>query len=177
MVFKSSTSEIENNFLKLCSEVAEDIELNIYDLNYIKGSQTLNVFVEDPNTGTALIEDCAKMDRALTPFIDELKWMPAELILVVSSPGMFRELNRIEHFVAVVDKQIQIQLTKKFSEISNVQASKKMMGSKKLIGTLIKCTEESIELEIDDKSNSRKIEFNFNDIKKANLEPSINSSH
>lgn len=91
-------SGVELKFFELCQKVIPENGLKLYDLEYQPAQQLLRVYVYDPSTKTAVIEDCVKIDRALTPFIEEESWIPDALVLEVSSPGIYRHLSQKEHF-------------------------------------------------------------------------------
>ena len=92
-------------------------DLEIYDLEYLSGQSILRIYVQDPKTKSAVIEDCIKLDHALTEHIEDLEWMPGELTLEVSSPGMFRDLRCKDHFDAVAGEMVELVLFKDFDSI------------------------------------------------------------
>ena len=153
--------------------ITEEIGLELYDINYVQGSQTLKVYIEDPETQTAVIDDCMKMDRALSPSIEEFDWIPEALVLEVSSPGMFRELNQVSHFKAVLEEQIMLQTSLKLENFTQEEISKKVAGTKKFTGILLKAEDDYIVVSLEDKKKITELNINYKDIKKANLEPSI----
>lgn len=165
MVIREERTGIERKFYDLCSQVCEQEGLELYDLDYFPGNSELRVFIRDKETKTALIEDCVKIDRALTPHIDTLEWMPAELTLEVSSPGVYRVLNQHQHFEECVGDTIQIVLKKK---LEGEDLPKKLAGNKKILGILTEKSPESIILEVEE----NKITLLLKDIAKANLEMS-----
>lgn len=158
---------IEAKFFELCSKVVPENGLKLYDMEYVSGSYTLKVFVLDEATSSAVIEDCVKIDRALTPFLDELEWVPEQLILEVSSPGMFRDLKSLEHFQASLDQIISVTITGKLPELAVVGASKKVANAKKFRGLLKEVSDKQIIIDIDGFSLPIEVE----QIKKANLDP------
>jgi ribosome maturation factor RimP len=167
MELSKKRSGVEEKFYNLCSKVVPDNGLKLYDMEYVAGSYTLKVFIFDEKTGTAVIEDCVKIDRALTPFIDELDWVPDELILEVSSPGMFRELKNLEHFQSAIGEIISCTITGKLDSEMATKVPKKLMGAKKFRGKLESVTETNITLNIKD----FQLPLAFEQIKKASLDP------
>jgi ribosome maturation factor RimP len=157
---------MDKKFFELCSKVVTTEGLQIYDMDYLYGSHELRLYIVDPETGSAVIEDCIKVDKALTPFIDEEEWMPKELTLEVSSPGVYRNMTSVEHFEAVRGELVQLVLKQKLEEKVSEGLSKKLKGQKKVIAQLVDVTDEGVEIELED----IKINFKYDEIKKANLE-------
>ncbi len=162
-------SGIELKFYELCTKIVEAEGLKIYDLNYVAGSSTLRLFIFNPQTKTAQIDECVRVDRAFSPFAEELEWIPESLILEVSSPGVFRELASLEHFQWVNGERIKLTVGKPISDEQFPQAPKSLKGSKKVIGILRQVDADSIVVEVEGISLS----FSFEQIRKANLEPEI----
>ncbi len=166
MIIDKEKNGIEKRFNDLCQEVVPGQGLSLYDLNYIPGNTKLCIFVINDATGSADIEDCVKVDRALSPYLEE-DWVPNNLTLEVSSPGVFRNLACRAHFENAIDDNVEIVLTKKltFSDLP-----KKLKGQRKIIAKLKKFNEEEVELVVDD--------YNFNvrfeDLKKVTLHSDIN---
>jgi ribosome maturation factor RimP len=170
MVLKEERTGIEKKFFEVCAPLCEELGYEIYDLDYIKGSYTLRIFILNPETGTALIEDCSNVDRSMTPIVEEAEWMPKELVLEVSSPGMFRHLNTVDHFLMSLDKEIQISLKKRLTIENYPTLPKALKGERKFVGKLNRATETAITITAFD----FELEINYEDIKKANLEPALN---
>ena len=158
---------IEAKFYELCSKVIPENGLQLYDMEYVSGSYTLKVFVMDEKTSSAVIEDCVKIDRALTPFIDELEWVPEQLVLEVSSPGMFRDLKSLEHFQSAINQIISVTIIGKLTQEVLAGVSKKIANAKKFRGLLRKVSDKEIIIDIEGLSLPIAIE----QVKKANLDP------
>lgn len=157
---------MDKKFFELCSKVVTTEGLEVYDMDYLYGSHELRLYVVDPETGSAVIDDCIKIDNALTPYIDEEEWMPSELTLEVSSPGVYRGLTCVEHFEAACGELVQLVLKKKLEEKVPNGLPKKIANQKKVIATLVEATNEGIVIELEE----NKINFIYDEIKKANLE-------
>ncbi len=158
---------IEQKFYSLCQTVVEsDCNLKLYDLEYIPGNQLLRLFIMDPETNSAVIEDCMKVDRALTPFIEEEEWMPSELVLEVSSPGVYRHLREKSHFEAAIGKNIGLQLRQKLDQLKYADLPKRVLSQRNITGELLACNGETLTI----KYQEKEIEIEFNNLKKAHLE-------
>lgn len=172
MVLRQERKGMEKKFFELCSKVVKDENLDLYDLDYIPGSHQLRVFILDPSTGTAVLEDCVKVDRAMTPYIDEADWMPEELVLEVSSPGLYRQLRELSHFETAVGQKVKLVMTKKFGEFfSDIELPKRISKEKTVVMTLCEAHEDSLTVEFED----IKLNIKYDWIKKANLETELDN--
>ncbi|MBC96444.1 MAG: hypothetical protein CME63_01735 [Halobacteriovoraceae bacterium] len=168
---------MEKRFFELCSQLVKEHGLSLYGLDYRPGQQLLCLYIENPETKTAVLEDCVLIDRAMTPFVEEEEWMPSELTLEVSSPGVYRDIFEARQFGELVGERISFSLTPKIDDsmilaTGDSKALKKWMGQKKVIGYLIEFNEGEEQIIISPElESSIKVAIKVEDIKKANVEP------
>jgi len=167
MEIKEERNGIELKFYNLCQKVVEEQNLKLYDLEYLPGSGELRVYVMDEKTGSAVIDDCVKVDRAFDPYLEE-DWVPETLTLQVSSPGVFRKLKNREHFVAAKGEEIKLQVEKQLGKLVT-DAPKEIAGDKKVICLLEDVLADKLLL----KYKEFVFEMPFKEIKKANVEANI----
>lgn len=174
MVLRGERKGIEKKFFELSTRVVEEQGLKVYDLDYLPGTYELRLYIYDPESGTAQIEDCVRIDQAMTPFIEEEEWVPSKLTLEVSSPGLYRQLTTKEHFEGAVGEKVSLQLMKKLQDVVSDEVgetlSRKVRGEKKVVAPLTEVNEEGISVELEQQNVAH---LSFNDIKKANLETDI----
>lgn len=156
MEILSSRNSAEQRYWEICTKVVKENALELYDLEYISSNATLRVFIYDPKTKTAVIEDCVKIDRAMTPYLEE-DWVADNIILEVSSPGMFRPLRMHEHFDLAMNQMIMCVLAGKVEGIKG----------NKVRGQLVGFDKNGIKLKI----NDSEFTLSFENIKKVNLDP------
>jgi ribosome maturation factor RimP len=93
------------------AQVAESVckveGVELYWLDYRRGSGTavVRVFIDKP--GGVTISDCERVSNALEPRFDEL--ILHRYFLEVSSPGIERQLHTEEHFRRVVGELIRVK--------------------------------------------------------------------
>lgn len=172
MVLRGPRSGMELKFYDIALKVLSDLGLEMYDLEWNAPSGELRLFIMDPKTKTALIEDCVKVDRAFSPYIDGETWMPENLTLEVSSPGLFRYLTSVEHFRGVIGEEITLALVKKIDESLYPDFPKVLRNNLKIKVKLLEVKDESIVFD----ARGVKVEIPFTQIKKANLETDFNTS-
>src|SRR4051812_29654391 len=85
--------------LELLDPVAEAAGYEIVRLRLMGGSERrrLQIMAERPD-GEMVIEDCAKLSRALSEVLDAADPITGEYTLEVSSPGVDRPLTRPKDF-------------------------------------------------------------------------------
>src|SRR5271156_3081555 len=73
-------------------------------------TKTLQVMAERPD-GQMDVEDCAKLSRALSEFLDAEDPIEGEYVLEVSSPGIDRPLTRISDFARWAGHEARLDLS------------------------------------------------------------------
>jgi len=164
-----SRDGLEKKFFDLCYKVVGDEGLRLYDMDYLSGSHLLRVYIMNEKTKSATLDDCVRVDHALTPFMDSESWMPEELTLEVSSPGVYRGLKNLDHFEMALGDEIKLEFFTVLDVKLRPQLPKSVWGQKKIRGPLKSISSEGLVLLIDDKE----LDFKFSEIKKANLDPEI----
>ena len=106
---KVTREGIEKKFFEMCLECVEAQGLELYDLEYIKGQKTLRLFIMNKETKTANLDDCILVDRSLTPYFEENTWIPEDVTLEVSSPGIYKKLRLKEHFEMVLGERVKLK--------------------------------------------------------------------
>jgi ribosome maturation factor RimP len=163
-------SAIEQKFYDLSLKIVGELSLVLYDMEWIPGSGDLRLFIMDPLTKTANLEDCIRVDRATTPYFESETWMPENVTLEVSSPGLFRELRNIAHFETVIGEDVSLTLSKAISEEQSLDFPKSLRNNLKLKAKLLSISEEKIKVEVKEII----LEIPFEQIKRANLETNLN---
>ena len=118
-----------------------------------RSNQTLRIYI-DKNEGIS-VEDCEMVSKHVSKVLDTVNGFSENYILEVSSPG----LNR--HFFFC--EQYQDYL----GQIVDVRSKEMIAGQGHFRGTLLKVTEQSIYLQMEDQADPILIEFE--NIKKAKL--------
>lgn len=167
MVLRGERTGMEKRFFELCERVIPEQGLELYDLDYLPGSGELRVFIRNPQTQTAQLEDCMRVDRALSPSLEE-DWTPEKLTLEVSSPGLFRPLRTVAHFQETVGEMVSLQLAQKLEDEGLSKATK---STKKIVALLKEVAPEGIKIELE----GQVVSLAFDQIKKANLETDLST--
>ncbi|MBY0517360.1 MAG: hypothetical protein K2P81_10650 [Bacteriovoracaceae bacterium] len=158
---------LEKKFWELCTPVVQEQGLFLYDLEYLSGQKLLRLYVMNPETKSAVIEDCVKVDHALTPFFESEDWMPAEVTLEVGSPGVYRNVSTLAHFQMGVGEIHSVTITGSLDLTLNPGLSKKLASAKKFRGELVEAKPDSVTLKTEDGT----VLISLSSIKNAQLDP------
>lgn len=95
---RGKTAE-DHQLLELLDPIAHAAGYEIVRLRLMGGDRArrLQVMAEDVN-GSMLVEDCARLARALSQVLDAVDPISGEYALEVSSPGIDRHLTRLKDF-------------------------------------------------------------------------------
>ena len=73
------------------------------------GARRLQIMAERPD-GTMLVEDCARLARAISQILDAADPIGGDYLLEVSSPGIDRPLTRLEDFTTYEGCEARIEI-------------------------------------------------------------------
>jgi ribosome maturation factor RimP len=98
--------------LELLDPVAEAAGYEIVRLRLMGGAETrrLQIMAERAIDGDMVVEDCARLSRALSEVLDAADPISGEYTLEVSSPGVDRPLTRLEDFEAYEGHEVKLEL-------------------------------------------------------------------
>ena len=106
-------ANIEEKVEKLVKEPIEKIGYKLYDVEYSKEGKDyfLRIFIDKDN-GIDL-NDCEKVNDAISDILDEANYIKEQYFLEVSSPGIERILRKDKHLEENIGEEINIRLFKK----------------------------------------------------------------
>lgn len=106
-------ANIEEKVEKLVKEPIEKIGYKLYDVEYNKEGKDyfLRIFIDKDN-GIDL-NDCEKVNDAISNILDEANYIKEQYFLEVSSPGIERILRKDKHLEENIGEEINIRLFKK----------------------------------------------------------------
>ena len=162
---------LEKKFFHMCEPVVQEAGYRLYDLEYITGQKLLRLYIQDPRTGSAVIEDCIKVDHALSEPFEKESWIPEEVVLEVSSPGVFRHLVNFEHFKLSLNEMIAVVIMGQLSDEQATGAPKGLKSEKKFRGKLLEANKEDYVIEV----KGFNLKLTYKQTKKVNLDPDLKS--
>jgi ribosome maturation factor RimP len=107
---RAKTAE-DARLIELLDPVAEAAGYEIVRLRLMGGGvqRRLQIMAETP-AGEMVVEDCARLSRALSAVLDAADPISGEYVLEVSSPGIDRPLTRLQDFETYEGYEAKIEL-------------------------------------------------------------------
>ncbi len=138
----------------ILADYLPDNGYSLYHSEFVKEGRDwfLRIYI-DKNEGPMSTSDCETISRYLSDKLDECDPIERNYYLVVSSPGIDRELYTPEHYRMFIGSDVDIHLYKAVN------------GDKTLTGKLISYDEEKLSIE----TNGEQIELPLNEISKTRL--------
>ncbi len=147
-------ANIEEKVESLLKPTIENLGYELYDVIYEKEAKDyyLRIFIDTPE-GISL-EDCEKVNDAISDMLDEANYIKDAYFLEVSSPGIERVIRKDKHLEESLEKEITINLFKPINlEEDTKQNSKikKLKSLKQIDGILKSFNENEICLIVENK--------------------------
>lgn len=134
----SKKNDYEKKTSELITPILEELELELYDVEYVKeaGDYFLRVYIDKADGVT--IDDCVEVSRRMNEILDREDYIDDAYTFEVSSPGVERVLKKDKHFRAAIGSEIVVKL---YKSIDN---------KKELQGILSSFDEKTLTLNIED---------------------------
>lgn len=131
-------AKIEEKIEELVTKPITDLGYRVYDVMYVKEGKDnfLRIFI-DNDKGISL-DDCEKVNDAITDMLDEADLIKDQYFLEISSPGVERNIRKDKHFEESIGKEVNIKL---FKPLENKE--------KEITGILKGFDKETVKIETD----------------------------
>ena len=107
---RGKTAE-DHRLLELLDPVAEAAGFEIVRLRLMGGTSARRLqIMAEREDGAMLVEDCAKLARALSAVLDAADPIAGDYLLEVSSPGIDRPLTRLRDFAAYEGFEARLEI-------------------------------------------------------------------
>lgn len=148
-------ANIEEKIENRLSLIINDLGYKLYDVQYAKEGKDyfLRIFIEKEN-GIIDLDDCEKVNNAITDILDEDDYIKEQYFLEVSSTGVEKMIRKEKH------------LTENIGELVTIRLFKQVDGYKEYVGKLIEFNDEILKIELDDNSIIDLERKNISQIKK-----------
>ena len=136
-------ASIEERVESLVKEPINNLGYNLYDVMYVKEGKDyfLRIFIDNEN-GIDL-NDCEKVNDAISDLLDNANYIKEQYFLEVSSPGIERIIRKDEHLNQNIGEKVSIKLFKALN------------GKKEYIGILKRYDSNIVEIEDKDLIRNR----------------------
>ncbi len=171
-----SRTGLEEKFYNACKEIVLNEGFILYDFDYLASQKIVRIFIMNEETNSADLEDCVKVDRALTPVFEENTWIPDDIVLEVSSPGVYRKLKTKEHFNWSLGKRIHVKFRGTPLEFEGDKKVQKFLNGKVLTGVLESISDDEnfkLKIETEFKGDHFPVVIENEQIIRAQLEPEL----
>ena len=140
-------ANIEEKVENLVEPIINQLGYELYDVEYAKEGKNyfLRIFIDKTEGGIDL-NDCEKVNDAITDKLDEANYIKEQYFLEVSSPGIEKILRKDKHLAQNIGEEIQIKLFKKDKT-----------GKKEYKGKLKEYNQETITIEENTKIERKNI--------------------
>lgn len=131
-------AKIEEKIEELVTKPITDLGYRVYDVMYVKEGKDnfLRIFIYN-DKGISL-DDCEKVNDAITDMLDEADLIKDQYFLEISSPGVERNIRKDKHFEESIGKEVNIKL---FKPLENKE--------KEITGILKNFDKETVKIETD----------------------------
>lgn len=111
---RAKTSE-DRKLIEIFDPIANELGLDIVRVrlmgsNRPGGARRLQIMAERQSDGDINVNQCARLSRALSTFLDEADPISGDYVLEVSSPGIDRPLTRLKDFETFEGFEARIEL-------------------------------------------------------------------
>jgi ribosome maturation factor RimP len=110
MEIKNTAEEIIDKIKELVRPMADEMGLELVDVEYKTGGDFLRVFIDRPGQGVAM-EDCSALSRRISAELDANDPIPHPYNLEVSSPGLDRPLKKSEDFMRYAGRPVKVVIS------------------------------------------------------------------
>lgn len=140
-------SKVEEKVEELVAKTINDLGYDVYDVMYVKEGKDnyLRIFID--NSEGISLEDCEKVNNAITDMLDDANYIKDQYFLEISSPGIERHIRKEKHLQQSIGEDVYV---KTFDIISNLK-------SKEITGVLKEFDENSILIELDNDTENENI--------------------
>lgn len=132
-------ANIEEKIENRVSPIIKDLGYNLYDVQYAKEGKDyfLRIFIEKEN-GDINLDDCEKVNDAITDILDEDDYIKEQYFLEVSSTGVEKMIRKEKHLKENIGNLITIKLFKPVD------------GEKEYVGKLKEYNENTLTIELEE---------------------------
>ena len=118
-------TNLEKKIEQCIQPIIEDqLAYELYDVLYVKEGKDyyLRILIDSPHGDGISLDDCEKVNNAITDLLDEKDFIKQAYYLEVSSSGLERNLRSNKHFQKYLGQQVEVKL------YQNIQNTKVLQG-------------------------------------------------
>lgn len=144
----------DHALLEAFDPIAESLGLAIVRVRLMgasrsDGARKLQIMAERLVDKDINVNECARLSRALSVYLDEVDPIEGEFVLEVSSPGIDRPLTRLEDFIAYEGFEARLELDRVAE------------GRKRFRGFLVGLDEGHVAIDLDGEEETTLVPFDW----------------
>ena len=148
---RAKTSE-DRKLLDLFDPIAESLGLDIVRVRLMGslkpgGARRLQIMAERKSDGDINVNECARLSRKISAFVEEADPIAGEYVLEISSPGIDRPLTRLKDFETFEGYEARLELDR-LAE-----------GRKRFRGRLAGIEDDHVAIDLDGEDETAMIPF------------------
>ncbi len=150
---RAKTTE-DRKLLDIFDPIAESLGLDIVRVRLMGsqkpgGARRLQIMAERKSDGDINVNECARLSRKISAFLDEADPIAGDYVLEVSSPGVDRPLTRLQDFDTFEGYEARLELDR-LAE-----------GRKRFRGKLAGIEDDHIAIDLDGEEETAMIPFSW----------------
>ncbi len=97
---------------EIVKQIVEDNGFRLYDIEITEedSHKYYRIYIQKPDGSSVNLDECALINRIISPIFDVEEPMSESYFLEVSSPGVERPLKTAEHFKNSVGEKVKLKL-------------------------------------------------------------------
>lgn len=147
-------AKVEEKIENIVKEPIERLGYELYDVLYIKEGKNYTLRIVIDKEDGIDIEDCEKVNNAITDLLDDEDLIKEQYFLEVSSPGIERILRKDWQLKKFIGSNVEVNMFKKDEN-----------NKKEYIGILKEVSEDELILEIETEENIKIDRKNISQVK------------
>lgn len=137
-------TKLEQKINDIIEPIINNLNYEVYDVIYEKN--VLSIFI-DKKEGSISINDCEKVNDAITDILDEKDLIKGQYNLEVSSPGLERKIRSSKQLKENINNEIRVNLFK------SISINEKKFNS--VEGILKAFDDDNLEIEVEENKNNK----------------------
>lgn len=150
--------------------IVREAKAELYELEVPTGpSAMLRVFicqVQGGDTGAVGVDDCARVSKRISAWLDGEQAPWANVALEVSSPGINRKLSRPQHFSGALGERVRIKTRQ--LKITGVSETSPAAARRVICGSLLAF--DGATLEVENEENGEHVLLLVEDVEDARVD-------
>jgi ribosome maturation factor RimP len=97
---------------EIVKQIVEDNGFKLYDIEISEENEHkyYRIYIQKPDGSSVNLDECAEINRIISPIFDVEEPISDAYFLEVSSPGIERPLKKLEHFKNSIGEKVKVTM-------------------------------------------------------------------